>query len=168
MAGGGAGRLGRGGMVTKLAAARLAALSGAHTVIANGQEADILCRLARGESEGTLLTADLAPLDARKRWLAGQRRSKGDVVVDSGAAAAIVNRGVSVLPVGVTGATGAFRRGDMVRVLDPAGRAVAKGLANYDAAETRKLAGCKSSRIEATLGYVDEPELIHRDNLIVL
>ena len=167
MAGGGAGRLGRGGMVTKLAAARLAALSGAHTVIANGQEADILCRLARGESEGTLLTADLAPLDARKRWLAGQRRSKGDVVVDSGAAAAIVNRGVSVLPVGVTGATGAFRRGDMVRVLDPAGRAVAKGLANYDAAETRKLAGCKSSQIEATLGYVDEPELIHRDNLVV-
>ena len=168
MAGGGAGRLGRGGMVTKLAAARLAALSGAHTVIANGHEADILCRLARGEVEGTLLTADLAPLDARKRWLAGQRRSKGDVVVDSGAAAAIVNRGVSVLPVGVTGATGAFRRGDMVRVLDPAGRAVAKGLANYDAAETRKLAGCKSSQIEATLGYVDEPELIHRDNLVVL
>ena len=168
MAGGGAGRLGRGGMVTKLAAARLAALSGAHTVIANGHAPDILDRLARGEDCGTLLTADVAPLDARKRWLAGQRRTKGDLVVDSGAAEVIANRGVSVLPAGVTDATGTFRRGDMVRVVDPEGRAVAKGLANYDAAEARKLAGCKSSHIEAILGYVDEPELIHRDNLVVL
>ncbi|MCE2460269.1 MAG: glutamate 5-kinase [Pseudomonadales bacterium] len=168
MAGGGAGRLGRGGMVTKLAAARLAALSGAHTVIADGRSPDILGRLARGEDSGTLLTADLAPLDARKRWLAGQRRAKGDLVVDSGAAEAIANRGVSVLPAGVTDATGTFRRGDMIRVVDPAGRAVAKGLANYDAGEARKLAGCKSSQIEAILGYVDEPELIHRDNLVLL
>ena len=167
MAGGGAGRLGRGGMVTKLAAARLAALSGAHTVIANGHASDILGRLARGEDCGTLLTADVAPLDARKRWLAGQRRAKGDLVVDSGAAEAIANRGVSVLPVGVVDAAGTFRRGDMVRVVDSEGRAVAKGLANYDATEVRKLAGCKSSRIEAILGYVDEPELIHRDNLVV-
>lgn len=167
MAGGGAGRLGRGGMVTKLAAARLAALSGAHTVIADGRTPDILGRLARGETCGTLLTADVAPLDARKRWLAGQR-TKGDLVVDSGAADAIANRGVSVLPAGVTHATGTFRRGDLVRVVDPAGRAVAKGLANYDATEVRKLAGCKSTRIGAILGYVDEPELIHRDNLVLL
>ena len=168
MASGSAGRLGRGGMVTKLAAARLAALSGTHTVIANGNSADILARLARGEGVGTLLTADLAPLDARKRWLAGQRRAKGDLIVDRGAAEAIANRGVSVLPVGVTGSKGAFRRGDMVRVLDPSGRAVAKGLINYDASETRKLAGRKSREIESILGYVDEPELIHRDNLVVL
>ena len=168
MAGGGAGRLGRGGMVTKLAAARLAALSGAHTVIADGRTPDILGRLAQGEDRGTLLTADLAPLDARKRWLAGQRRTKGDLVVDRGAADAIANRGVSVLPAGVTDASGAFRRGDMVRVVDPEGEAVAKGLANYDAGEARKLAGCKSSQIESILGYVDEPELIHRDNLVLL
>ena len=168
MAGGGTGRLGRGGMVTKLAAARLAALSGAHTVIANGHAPDILGRLAQGEDCGTLLTADVAPLDARKRWLAGQRQAKGDLIVDSGAAEALTNRGVSVLPAGVTDATGAFRRGDMVRVVDPAGRAVAKGLANYDAGEARKLAGCKSGEIEAILGYVDEPELVHRDNLVLL
>lgn len=168
MAGGGAGRLGRGGMVTKVAAARLAALSGAHTVIANGHAPDILGRLARGEDCGTLLTADVAPMDARKRWLAGQRHAKGEVVVDLGAAEAIANRGVSVLPAGVTDAAGTFRRGDMVRVVDPRGRTVAKGLSNYDAAEARKLAGCKSSQIEAILGYVDEPELIHRDNLVVL
>ena len=168
MAGGGAGRLGRGGMVTKLAAARLAALSGAHTVIADGRAFDILGRLAKGDECGTWLTADLAPLDARKRWLAGQRRAKGDLIVDSGAADAIVNRGVSVLPAGVTDANGGFRRGDMVQVVDPSGRAVAKGLANYDAAEARKLAGRKSSQIEAILGYADEPELIHRDNLVLL
>lgn len=168
MAGGGAGRLGRGGMVTKLAAARLAALSGAHTVIADGWTPNILGRLAEGEGCGTLLTADVAPLDARKRWLAGQRRAKGDLVVDAGAADAIANRGVSVLPAGVTDATGSFRRGDLVRVVDPEGRAVAKGLANYDAGEARKLAGCNSSQIEAILGYVDEQELIHRDNLVLL
>ena len=167
MAGGGAGRLGRGGMVTKLAAARLAALSGAHTVIADGRTPNILGRLAAGERCGTLLTADVAPLDARKRWLAGQR-AKGDLVVDAGAAEAIANRGVSVLPAGVTDATGTFRRGDLVRVIDPRGRALAKGLANYDAGEARALAGAKSSRIEAILGYVDEPELIHRDNLVLI
>lgn len=167
MAGGGAGRLGRGGMVTKLAAARLAARSGAHTVIADGRTTNILGRLAEGEGCGTLLTADVAPLDARKRWLAGQR-AKGDLVVDAGAADAIANRGVSILPAGVTDATGTFRRGDLVRVVDPKGRALAKGLANYDAGEARALAGRKSGQIEAILGYVDEPELIHRDNLVLL
>ena len=167
MAGGGTGRLGRGGMVTKLAAARLAALSGTHTVIADGGAPDILRSLAHGEPVGTLLTADVAPLDARKRWIA-QLRARGALHVDAGAVVAIVNRGVSILPAGVAAADGSFRRGDMVRVLGPDGEEVAKGLANYDVAETRKLAGRKSDEIESILGYVDERELVHRDNLVVL
>ena len=167
MAGAIAGSLGRGGMVTKLAAARSAARSGAHTVIAHGRSPDVLLRLARGERVGTLLTADLAPLDARKRWIAEQLRAKGELCVDAGASQAIIHRGVSLLPAGLTDATGAFRRGDMVRVLDPDGVEIAKGLANYDAVETRKLIGRKSGDIEAVLGYVDEPEVVHRDNLVV-
>ena len=168
MAGKSVGHMGRGGMVTKLAAARLAALSGTHTVIANGAAGAVLNRLAAGEDIGTLLAADLAPLDARKRWLAGQLRAKGELHLDAGAATAIVHRGMSILPVGVTAASGAFRRGDMVRVLDTHGTEIAKGLANYDMSETRRLLGCKSSEIEGILGYRDEPELIHRDNLVVL
>ena len=168
MAGAGAGRLGRGGMVTKLAAARMAALSGTNTLIANGRSPDILTRLARGDDAGTLLTATLAPLDARKRWIAGQLRAKGDLRVDAGAAAAIVHRGVSILPAGVVDANGAFRRGDMVRVLAPDDGEIAKGLANYDIGETRRILGRKSDQIEAILGYVDEQELVHRDNLVVL
>lgn len=167
MAGAVAGSLGRGGMMTKLAAARSAARSGAHTVIAHGRSTDVLLRLARGESVGTLLTADLAPLDARKRWIAEQLRAKGELCVDAGASQAIIHRGVSLLPAGVTDATGGFRRGDMVRVLDPDGVEIAKGLANYDALEVRKLIGRKSTDIEAVLGYVDEPEVVHRDNLVV-
>ena len=168
MAGKSVSHMGRGGMVTKLAAARLAALSGTHTVIANGAAAAVLSRLAAGDEIGTLLAADLAPLDARKRWLAGQLRAKGELHLDAGAAAAIVHRGMSLLPVGVTAASGVFRRGDMVRVLDMRGTEIAKGLANYDMSETRRLLGCKSSEIEDILGYRDEPELIHRDNLVVL
>ena len=167
MAGAVAGSLGRGGMVTKLAAARSAARSGAHTVIAHGRSPDVLLRLARGERIGTLLTADLAPLDARKRWIAGQLRARGELRVDAGASHAIIHRGVSLLPAGVTDANGEFRRGDMVRVLDPDGVEIAKGLANYDAVETRKLIGRNSADIEAVLGYVDEPEVVHRDNLVV-
>ena len=167
MAGAVAGSLGRGGMVTKLAAARSAGRSGAHTVIAHGRSKDVLLELARGESVGTLLTADLAPPDARKRWIAEQLRAKGELCVDAGASHAIIHRGVSLLPAGVTDASGAFRRGDMVRVLDPDGVEIAKGLANYDAVETRKLIGRKSSEIESVLGYVDEPEVVHRDNLVV-
>ena len=167
MAGGGSGRLGRGGMATKLAAARLAALSGTHTAIADGHAPDVLRRIASGDAVGTLLTAPVAPLDARKRWLAGQLRAKGEVTVDAGAARAISNHGMSLLPAGATTAQGAFRRGDMVRVLDPHGAEVAKGLANYDAAETNRLLGRKSSDIESILGYANEPELVHRDNLVV-
>ena len=167
MAGPGAGRLGRGGMVTKLTAARLAALSGTHTVIANGRAPDVLLRLADGEDVGTLLCADMAPLDARKRWLAGRLRANGDLTLDAGAANALVHRGVSILPAGVTAAHGNFRRGDLVRVLDPRGDWIAKGLANYDVADARRLLGCKSDQIESILGYALEPELVHRDNLVM-
>ena len=164
---GDAGRLGRGGMATKLKAARFAALSGANTIIANGAEPDILLRLARADAPGTLLAASVAPLDARKRWLAGHLREKGSVQLDAGAVRALLAGG-SILPVGVTVASGKFRRGDMVRVLDANGHEVAKGLANYDVTETRRLLGRNSSEIEALLGYVDEPELVGRDNLVVL
>ena len=167
MAGRGAGRLGRGGMATKLAAARAAARSGTATVIACGREPEVLTRLGRGEPLGTLLTAELAPLDARKRWLAGQLRAKGELRVDSGAAHAIRHRGVSILPAGVTHASGAFRRGDLVRVLDADGEEIGRGLANYDAAETVRVLGRKSAEIAAVLGYVGDGELVHRDNLVV-
>ena len=159
---------GRGGMVTKLAAARLAARSGTHTVIANGSAPEVLTRIAAGEALGTLLEANVAPLVARKRWIAGQLRPRGAITVDAGAVAAIRERGVSVLAVGAVRAAGDFARGDMVRVMDAAGVDVAKGLVNYSGAETRRLLGRGSSDIEAVLGYVDEPELIHRDNLVVL
>ena len=167
MVAGGAGRLGRGGMATKLAAARLAARSGTATVIAGGGEPDVLVRLGRGEALGTLLIAELAPLVARKRWLAGQLKARGELSVDDGAAEAIRRRGVSILPAGVTGACGAFRRGDLVRVVDTAGNEVGKGLVNYDAAETVRILGCKSADVENMLGYVGEDELVHRDNLVV-
>lgn len=159
---------GRGGMVTKLAAARLAARSGTHTVIANGSAPDVLTRIGAGEALGTLLESNVAPLVARKRWIAGQLRPKGAITVDAGAVEAIRERGVSVLAVGAVGAAGDFARGDMVRVMDAAGVDVAKGLVNYSGAETRSLLGRGSGEIEAVLGYVDEPELIHRDNLVVL
>ena len=167
MAGRSAGRLGRGGMATKLAAARAAARSGTSTLIADGREPDVLLRLARGEAVGTLLRAELAPLDARKRWLAGQLRAKGELRVDAGAAQAIRERGVSILPAGVTQVAGEFRRGDLVRVLDAEGGEIGKGLANYAATEAQRILGRKSSAIAAVLGYVGEGELVHRDNLVV-
>ena len=165
---GGGGELGRGGMVTKLAAARLAARSGTHTVIANGMLDDVLLALSRGEDIGTVLAADVEPLASRKRWIAGQLIAKGEIALDDGAVEAVRNRGVSVLAVGAVRATGEFRRGDMVRVTDAAGVEVAKGLVNYSGQEIRLLLGAGSHEIESRLGYVDEPELIHRDNLAVL
>lgn len=165
---GGGGVLGRGGMVTKLAAARLAARSGTHTVIANGTLDGVLLALAQGAEVGTVLAADVEPLASRKRWIAGQLIAKGEIALDAGAVEAVRNRGVSILAVGAVRATGKFRRGDMVRVTDAAGTEVAKGLANYSGDEVRLLLGAGSDEIEARLGYVDEPELIHRDNLAVL
>ena len=165
---GGGGVLGRGGMVTKLAAARLAARSGTHTVIANGTLDGVLLALAEGEDIGTVLAADVEPLASRKRWIAGQLIAKGEIALDAGAVDAVRNRGVSILAVGAVRATGEFRRGDMVRVTDAAGTEVAKGLVNYSGDEIRLLLGAGSDEIETRLGYVDEPELIHRDNLAVL
>jgi len=165
---GGAGALGRGGMVTKVLAARRAARSGAHTVIASGAEPDVLVRLANGERIGTLLTAKTVPLAARKQWLADHLSVSGRVQLDAGAVKALTRDGKSLLPIGVTEVAGEFERGEVVACVDPSGREVARGLANYSAAEARRIIRKPSGEIEAILGYVDEPELIHRDNLVLL
>jgi len=162
------GALGRGGMVTKIGAARIAARSGAHTVIANGCRAGVLKRIARGEREGTLLAATVLPMVARKRWIAGQLKPKGDLVVDAGAAAAMRNSGVSLLPVGVVAVRGEFARGAVVRCVAENGESVAQGLVNYSSAEAAQLAGAASDQISDILGYVVEQELMHRDNLVIV
>ncbi|HEX7037021.1 MAG TPA: glutamate 5-kinase [Pseudomonadales bacterium] len=162
------GELGRGGMMTKLKAARIAARSGAHTVIAGGREPEVLSRILQGERVGTLLTASILPLDARKRWIAGQLRAKGDLVLDAGAVAAVTSRGVSLLPVGIVAVHGRFSRGDVVRCLDPDGEVIGQGLVNYGSEEARRLIGAASSEIAERLGFALEPELVHRDNLVVL
>jgi glutamate 5-kinase len=159
--------LGRGGMITKLRAARLAARSGAATIIASGKECEVLARLTAGESLGTHLLPDTDPLIARKRWLAGQLKVKGSLLLDDGAVRVLRESGRSLLPIGVTGVNGRFQRGDLVACLDRDGREIARGLVNYDAEETRLIKRNSSSRIEELLGYVDEPELIHRDNLVL-
>ena len=164
----GSGRLGRGGMITKLKAARLAARSGANTVIADGRTPDVLTRIVAGESLGTLLAADLSPLDARKRWIAGQLKAAGDLELDAGAVAALTHKGVSLLAVGVVSVSGEFSRGDLVRCVDSQGALVAQGLSNYSSAETQKVLGVASQDIANRLGYSFEPELIHRDNLVLL
>ena len=160
--------LGKGGMLTKVLAAKRAARSGAHTVIASGAEPDVLLRLARGEAVGTLLTAETMPLAARKQWLADHLNLGGQLKLDAGAVRALSSGGRSLLPIGVAGVSGEFERGAVVACVDPAGREIARGLANYSAAETRRIMGKPSGEIEAILGYVDEPELIHRDNLVLL
>ncbi|MCG6870790.1 MAG: glutamate 5-kinase [Gammaproteobacteria bacterium] len=165
---GGSGVLGRGGMVTKLAAAGYAARSGAATVIASGHEKGVLGRLARGDSLGTLLVPGTGRMAARKQWLAGHLKPRGTLVLDDGAVGVLRNSGRSLLPVGVLSVSGDFRRGEMVRCVDGSGTAVASGLVNYDAGEVRRIQGQSSDRIGAILGYVDEPELIHRDNMVVL
>ncbi len=168
MAGGAGSDLGKGGMITKVLAAKRAARSGAHTVIASGREPDVLLRLARGEALGTVLRAGTMPLAARKQWLADHLNLGGRVTLDAGAVKALLSGGKSLLPIGVREVTGEFERGAVVACVDPAGREVARGLANYSAAETRRIMGRPSGEIEAILGYVDEPELIHRDNLVLL
>jgi glutamate 5-kinase len=165
MAGDSKGELGRGGMRTKLIAARWAARSGALTLIAHGREADVLPRLREGESIGTLLAPAGGPLGARKRWIAGQLQVRGTLHVDVGAAQALRESGRSLLPVGVTRAEGGFERGDLVRCVDPEGREVARGLSNYDAGEVGRILGVSTRELNDRLGYVGEPELIHRDNL---
>ena len=163
----GAGQLGRGGMTTKLQAARLAARSGAMTVIASGREDNIIQRIAVGETLGTLLQPAQEPLAARKRWLAGHLQMKGRLVLDDGAVKVLQQQGSSLLAVGVTLAEGDFARGDAVECVDRHGQRVGLGLVNYDADECRKITGLASEKIESVLGYIDEPELIHRDNLVL-
>ena len=162
------GSLGRGGMETKLKAAKTAAKSGADTVIAHGLEQDVLIRIAAGEEIGTFLNSGSAPLTARKQWLAGQNRSRGRLRLDEGAVRVLSEQGRSLLAVGVTAVDGNFRRGEIVTCLGADGTEIARGLVNYNSDETRKIIGKPSEQIEALLGYIDEPELIHRDNLIIL
>ena len=137
-------------------------------MIASGREPEILVRLARGERIGTLLTARTVPLAARKQWLADHLTVSGRLRLDAGAVKALLRDGKSLLPVGVTEVGGEFQRGEVVVCVDPDGREVARGLANYSAEETRRIMRRPSSDIESILGYVDEPELIHRDNLVLL
>jgi len=167
MAGGAGTSIGKGGMITKVLAAKRAAGSGAHTVIASGREVDVMPRLAAGESIGTLLVATTPPLAARKQWLADHLQLTGRLILDAGAVRAL-RAGSSLLPVGVKRVDGEFERGAAVACLSPEGEELARGLANYASSETRLIAGHASTEIEAILGYVDEPELIHRDNLILL
>ena len=168
MAGGTGSALARGGMATKVQAARRAARSGAHTAIADGRLADVLVRLAAGERIGTLLTAKTVPLAARKQWLADHLTVAARLRLDAGAARALSRDGKSLLPVGVVDVQGEFERGAVVACLDPDGREIARGLVNYSAAETRRIMRRPSAEIESILGYMDEPELIHRDNLVLL
>lgn len=160
--------LGRGGMITKLRAGRLASRSGTATVIAAGREPDVLVRVIKGEELGTFLVPDVSPLLARKRWLAGQLKVKGRLVIDDGAARVLREAGRSLLPIGVLAVEGKFERGDLVTCADSANREIARGLINYPSDEAGKLIRQPSSQIEALLGYVDEPELIHRDNLVLV
>ena len=158
--------LGRGGMVSKLRAARLAARSGALAVIADGREPQAVRHIADGAITGTLFTTEKQPQPARKQWLASLLYPKGQLVLDAGAVKGVSQAGRSLLPVGVTAVTGDFLRGDLVRCVDPAGEEIARGLSNYSAADAKKLLGRASADIEAILGFGGEEELIHRDNLI--
>jgi glutamate 5-kinase len=167
MAGGAGSSIGKGGMITKVLAAKRAAGSGASTVIAWGRETDCLLRLARGEIIGTLLVAPTQKNQARKRWMADHLQLRGAVTVDEGAVAKLRDDGKSLLPIGMTAVEGDFHRGEVIAVRDPRGQEIARGLANYAAAEARLLCRKPSSEIEKLLGYVAEPEMIHRTNLVV-
>ncbi|MCF6323031.1 MAG: glutamate 5-kinase [Gammaproteobacteria bacterium] len=167
-AGGGSGRLGRGGMLTKVRAAERAARSGALSIIASGRESDVLSKIADGEQLGTMLVPAAEPLAARKQWLASQLNLGGKLVLDDGAVKALKHSGGSLLAVGVSLVEGDFHRGDVVTCVDWRGEEVARGLINYSAEESKKIRGQSSEQIEALLGYVDEAELIHRDNLVLM
>jgi len=167
MAGGAGSSIGKGGMLTKIVAARRAAGSGASTVIAWGREADVLLRLASGEALGTLLLAPDNKTQARKQWMADHLQLRGSVTVDAGAAAKLLGEGKSLLPIGMVAVQGDFARGDVIAVRNPAGSEIARGLANYASAEARLLCRKSSGNIERLLGYVAEPEMVHRDNLVL-
>ncbi len=168
MAGGGAGALGRGGMQTKVRAARLAARSGAFTVIVGGKIEKVISRLRDGEAIGTLLLPEQGRIAARKQWLASHLQTRGKLTLDPGAVAVLCRGGRSLLPVGVKGVAGKFRRGEMVSCIDDSGKEVARGLVNYDADEARAIAGLSSKRITEVLGYISDEEMVHRDNMVIV
>ncbi len=161
------GALGRGGMLTKVRAARRAARSGALTMIVPGRDDNILQRIAADDTLGTRLYPTREPLAARKQWLAGQLQVRGRLQLDEGASRVLHTSGSSLLPVGVVAVEGHFDRGDLVACVDPDGREIARGLVNYNTTDAARIAGQASNRIEELLGYIDEPELIHRDNLVL-
>ena len=160
--------IGRGGMLTKVLAAKRAARSGASTVIASGREIRVLTRLAAGEAIGTALVAETTSLAARKQWLADHVRLAGTLTLDAGAVRALAREGKSLLPIGVVAVDGTFERGEIVGCIAPGGSEIARGLINYGSQETARILRKPSSEIEGILGYIDEPELIHRDNLVLL
>ena len=167
MAGGAGSLIGKGGMLTKVLAARRAASAGAHTIVASGRESKVLQRLAGGEMIGTSFIADTAKLTARKQWIADQLQLRGALVLDAGALKALLRDGKSLLPIGVSEVQGDFARGDVVACLSQAGSEVGRGLINYASSEARRIIGKPSSEIESLLGFVEEPELIHRSNLVI-
>ena len=167
MAGGVGSSIGRGGMITKILAAKRAAGSGASTVIAWGREPDVLLRLAQGERIGTLLVAQTAKKQARKQWMADHLQLRGAVTVDAGAAAKLRTEGKSLLPIGMTAVEGKFSRGDVIAVRSPEGNELARGLANYASGEARLLCRKPSSEFLRLLGYMAEAEMVHRDNLVL-
>jgi glutamate 5-kinase len=168
MAGGAGSSIGRGGMLTKVLAARRAASSGAHTVIAWGREADVLTRLAQGEAVGTQLLAQTGTLNARKQWMADHLQTAGRFVLDAGAIEKLAHGGKSLLPVGVVAVEGEFGRGAVITCVSEGGVVIARGLTNYTSSEARRIMRKPSSEIESILGFVEGPELIHRDNLVLV
>ncbi|HEX4328244.1 MAG TPA: glutamate 5-kinase [Burkholderiales bacterium] len=167
MAGSSGGGLGKGGMLTKILAAKRAAKSGAHTVIASGREPDVLLRLAGGWAVGTELTADTPRINARKAWLSDHLQVRGSLTLDAGATRALTQDGKSLLPIGVAQVSGEFERGEVVAIRAPEGREIARGLVNYSSTEARLIMRHASSEIESILGFVIEAELVHRDNMVV-
>ena len=155
-------------MLTKIKAAKLAARSGTSTVIAGGSNEGILLKLAAGENFGTLLIAEQQPMNARKQWLAGRLQVKGCLLLDDGAVEVLSKQGKSLLPVGVRHVQGVFSRGELVSCVDAKGNEIARGLVNYSSLESEKIAGQSSSQISEILGYCDDQELIHRDNLVLV
>ena len=167
MAGGAGSSIGRGGMITKILAAKRAAGSGASTVIAWGREPQALIRLTQGEAIGTLLVAQTQKMQARKQWMADHLQLRGAVTVDPGAASMVQGGGKSLLPIGMTGVQGDFSRGDVIAVKDASGTEIARGLANYSSSEARMICRKTSSEFEKLLGYTGEAEMVHRTNLIL-
>ena len=167
MAGGAGSSIGSGGMITKILAAKRAAGSGASTVIAWGREPDVLVRLSQGEAIGTLLVAQTAKMQARKQWMADHLQLRGAVCIDAGALVKLQSEGKSLLPIGMIAVEGDFRRGDVIAIKGPQGEVLGRGLANYASAEARLICRKPSADFEALLGFVAEPEMVHRDNLVL-